>query len=574
MTSTTEKNRRALEAAVRHYASGTINRRMFMRRALDAGVSMGLASALAASWSPVACAASTLATPKPARTFDYIVIGSGSAGAACAHRLAMTMDASVLVLEAGGEDDVPEIHDPGMWAAALGTRATKFFNTVPQWQVDGRAHAWPRGNVLGGTSAINAMIFARGHRSDYDSWAYDGCVGWAYEDVLPHFKAMETWEGGASAFRGDSGPIYISTPAEDQRHEGAVAFMDACANLGFTETPDFNAERMEGQAWVNFNIRDGRRQSSATAFLRPAMESRDNLTVLTDAPVREILIENGRAVGVVYLHGGEPHTLRAEQEIILSAGAIESPHLLMLSGVGPAEDLSRVGIAPKVDLPVGRGLQDHILGAGCNYEATGPVPASAYNHSEVYMWERSDSRLPAPDMIALYVSMPFASSGHTMTHEHGYCILSGVARPHSRGHVLLASADPAVPPIVDPNYLAEEQDWRAYRAATELCREIGADAAYAPYRKAEVLPGGGDLTDAEWREFLAKSVNTYFHPTSTCRMGVGPEAVVDPQLRVYGVEGLRVADASIMPSITTSNTNAPSMMIGWKCAEMIREKTA
>ncbi|MEM8662877.1 MAG: GMC oxidoreductase, partial [Pseudomonadota bacterium] len=381
------------------------------------------------------------------------------------------------------------------------------------------------------------------------------------------FKAMETWEGGASEYRGDSGPIYISKPAEDKRHEGAVAFMDACAGLGYTENDDFNAERMSGQAWVNFNIKDARRQSSATAFLRPAVETGD-VTILTDAPALDLVIENGRCKGVRYLHHGKPHTVHADREVIVSAGAIDSPRLLMLSGIGPAAALSQIGITPKVDLAVGEGLQDHVLGAGVNYEAKGPVPLSHYNHSEVYMWERSDSRLPAPDMIALYVSVPFASSGHAMNHENGYCVLSGVARPHSRGHVRLASADPMVPPIVDPNYLAEEQDWRAYRAATELCREIGGHEAYAPLRKAEVLPGA-DLSEADWREFLGKSLNTYFHPTSTCRMGVDETAVVDPELKVYGVDGLRVADASVMPSITTSNTNAPSMMIGWKCGEMV-----
>lgn len=562
-----------LDHAVTLYKSGRMGRRRFLQAAMSAGATAGLAGALATAWSPKAYATSTLAAAAPARTFDYVIVGSGSAGSAAAHRLSALTGASILVLEAGGDDDVPEVHDPALWAASLGTRATKFFNTVPQTHADGRVHAWPRGNVLGGTSALNAMIFARGHRSDYDSWAYDGCTGWSYDDVLPHFKAMETWEGGASDFRGDGGPIYISTPAEDKRHEGAVAFMQACDALGYQETPDFNAERMEGQAWVNFNIKDFKRQSSATAFLRPAMEAGD-ITVLTDAPAIKLVIENGRCKGVTYLHHGKPHTVHADQEVILSAGAIDSPRLLMLSGVGSVADLHRVGIEAVADLPVGQGLQDHVLGAGVNYEATGPVPLSDYNHSEVYMWERSDSRLPAPDMIALYVSVPFAATGHQLGYEHGYCILSGVARPHSRGHVTLASSDPMVPPIVDPNYLAEEQDWKAYRAATELCREIGADQAYAPYRKVEVLPGGGELTDAEWREFLAKSLNTYFHPTSTCRMGVGEEAVVDPELKVHGIDGLRVADASVMPAITTSNTNAPSMMIGWKCAEMVASANA
>jgi choline dehydrogenase len=562
-----------LDKSISAYRHGRMNRRSFISAAMAAGVTSGVAGALATAWSNQAFAASSMQSVRPARVFDYIVVGSGSAGAALAAHLAQSSDAAVLVLEAGGADDVPEIHDQRLWPNSLGTRATKFFNTVPQINADGRVHAWPRGNALGGTANLNAMIYARGHRSDYDSWAYAGNAGWSYADVLPIFRSIEDFAGGESEYRGVGGPLHISIPDPDKRHEGAVAFMDACANLGFQETPDFNGERMEGQAWVNFNIKDAKRQSTAVAFLKPAMERR-NLTVLTDAPVLELVIEKGRCKGVKYLHGGEPHTVYADREVIVSAGAIDSPRILMLSGIGPAGELASIGIRGKVDLPVGKGLQDHVLGAGCNYEAKAPVPASHYNHSEVYMWERSDSRLPAPDMIALYVSLPFASTGFQMSHANGYCVLSGVARPHSRGHVRLASPDPAVPPIVDPNYLAEEQDWKTFRAATELCREIGADKAYDAIRATEVLPGVGELSDKQWREFLAKSVNTYFHPTSTCRMGVDADAVVDPELRVYGVEGLRVADASVMPSITTSNTNAPSIMIGRKCAEMVLAKTA
>lgn len=564
-------NNAKLEKTALNYRNGGISRRDFLRTATACGVSAGLAGALATTFSPFAIGASTKSTERPANDFDYIVVGSGSAGSALAHQL-IASGAKVLVLEAGGDDDVPEIHDPKGWAASLGTRATKAFDTVPQVNVDGRVHTWPRGNVLGGTSSLNAMIYARGHRSDYDSWAYDGCTGWGYEDVLPYFKAMETFEGGASDYRGDSGPLYISQPAEDKRSAGAQSFMDACTNLGYQENPDFNSERFSGHSWVNFNIKDFKRQSSATAFLRPAMESQ-NLTVLTDAPVLNINIENGVCKGVTYLHNGEPHTLMAGSEVILSAGTIDSPRLLMLSGVGPAADLSAIGIDAKADLPVGVGLQDHILGAGCNYEAKGPVSIGDYNFSEVYMWERSDSRLPAPDMIALYVNVPFTSTGHKASFTNGYSILSGVSRPHSRGYIKLASSDPSVAPIIDPNYLAEEQDWVAYRAATELCRNIGADKAYDEHRKEEVLPGAGDMSEKQWREFLAKSANTYFHPTSTCRMGVDETTVVDPELKVHGIDNLRVADASIMPSITSSNTNAPSMMIGWKCGEMLAAKS-
>jgi len=553
----------ALERAVVEYNRGGMSRRAFIRRAMSLGVTAGLAGALATAWSGQALAQSTRTSPRPAGEYDFVVIGTGSAGSAVVHQLART-GASILVLEAGRNDDLEEVHDSRLWAAALGTDATKYFETLPATHTDGRTHMWPRGNVLGGTSALNAMIFARGHRSDYASWVEAGATGWGWDDVLPHFIEMETCEPGGEN-RGTSGPLFISQPTDDKKHEGAIAFMDAAAGLGYKETPSINGERMSGQAWVDFNIKDQRRQSAATAFLRPVMDM-GNVTVLTDAPVQKINLDGTKCTGVTYLHNGEPVSVQAANEVILSAGAIDSPRLLMLSGIGIASDLKAVGIDAVVDLPVGVGLQDHILGAGVNYEATGPVPVSHYNHSEVYMWERSDSSFRSPDMIALYVSVPFASSGHSLGYEHGYCILSGVATPQSRGYVKLASGNIADAPIVESNYLAEEQDWKSYRAATELCRELGAHDAYKPFRKREALPQKeGDLTDTEWREFLSASVNTFFHPTSTCQIG----QVVDSELKVKGIEGLRVVDASVMPHITTSNTNAPTMMIGWRAGSMI-----
>lgn len=557
----------ALERAVADYHRGGMSRRNFIRTAMSLGVSAGLAGALATSWSNKAMAASTRTVPVPTDHFDYIVVGTGSAGGALIHQLVKS-GARVLALEAGRNDDLEEVHDSRLWGAALGTDATKWFETTKQIYTDGRTHLWPRGNVLGGTSCLNAMIFARGHHSDYDTWASEGCAGWAWKDVLPHFMAMENFEPGGEN-RGTAGPIFISQPEEKYKHPGAKAFMDACSALGFKETKSINSDRMDGQAWVDFNIKDQRRQSSAVAFIYPIRDQK-NVTILTDAPVLKVNFDGTKCTGVTYLHNDKPVTITADKEVILAAGALDTPKLLMLSGVGIADDLKALGIKPVVDLPVGVGLQDHILGAGPNWEAKAPVPVSHYNHSEVYMWQKSDSRLPAPDTTVLYVSLPFASTGHKLDYKDGYCILSGVNRPHSRGYVKLKSADPADPVIVEPNYLKEEQDWRAYRWSTALAREIGNGDAYKEFRKREALvPESGKLTDAEMRDYLAKSVNTFFHPTSTCRMGVGKDTVVDPQLKVHGLNGLRIADASIMPSITTSNTNAPSMMIGWKAADMI-----
>ena len=558
----------ALDKIVGEYSRGGMSRRGFMTRALALGATAAMANALATAWSDKAYAQSTKTAPKPAAAYDYIIVGSGSGASALAYQLVSKSGASVLMLEGGRKDDLNEVHDSRLWPAALGTNATKWFETTPQKYADGRVHKWPRGNVLGGSSCLNAMIWARGHRADYDSWAYAGNYGWSYNDVLKHFIDLETYEPGGEN-RGTKGPMFISQPADGLKHEGAIAFMNACSKSGFKETKSINSNRMEGQAWVDFNIKGQQRQSGAVAFLYPIMD-RKNFTLLVDAPVTRLNLKGKTCSGVTYMHGDEPVTVSADREVIVCAGALDTPRLLMLSGIGPAEDLKRVGIDAVVDLPVGVGLQDHILGAGANWEAKGPVPASNYNHSEVYMWERSDSRLPAPDTTVLYVSLPFASEGFKLDYKDGYCILSGVNRPHSRGFVKLRSSNPKDPIIVEANYLKEEQDWRAYRWSTQLARELGNSEAYAPFRKRETLPQKeGKLTDAEWRDFLAKSVNTFFHPVSTCRMGVGSDAVVDPELRVYGIEKLRVADASIMPEITTSNPNAPTMMIGWKCGDML-----
>lgn len=559
----TSKNDGALERAVVKYRDGGMNRRQFMTRAMSLGVTAGMAGALATAWSGQAMAQSTRTSPAANGEYDYIVIGSGSGGGACAHQLAKS-GASVLVLEAGRNDDLDEVHDSRLWAASLGTDATKWFETLPTTFSDGRSHMWPRGNVLGGTSALNAMIFARGHKSDFQSWVDAGAVGWGYDDVLPAYMELENYELGGKN-RGTDGPLFISQPTDDKKHEGAIAFMDSAAALGYQETDSFNGDQFHGQAWVDFNIKDQKRQSSATAFLRPIMDM-SSVTVLVDAPVQKLNLDGTKCTGVTYLHNGEPVVVNAAKEVVLSAGAIDSPRLLMVSGIGVASDLKEVGVDAVVDLPVGVGLQDHVLGAGVNYEATGPVPVSHYNHSEVYMWERSESTMRSPDMISLYVSVPFASTGHTLDYEHGYCILSGLSTPQSRGYVKLATSDINDAPIVETNYLQEAQDYKSYRAATELCREIGAGEAYNGLRKRESLPQQeGDLNDAEWREFLTASVNTYFHPTSTCQIG----KVVDSDLKVKGIEGLRIADASVMPHITTGNTNAPSMMIGWRAGTMM-----
>jgi choline dehydrogenase len=565
-------NKRGLAEIVRDYSEGNLGRRAFLKRAGILGISAAMAGSMATVYANKVFAKSTKEIDSVKKAYDYIIVGSGSAGSALAYRLATKTDASILVLEAGGTDDVPEIHDPRLWAQSLATRATKWYNTTSQSNTDDRVHSWPRGNVIGGTSSLNAMVYARGHRSDFDSWAYDGCKGWDYESVLKDYKAFENFEGGASKYRGVDGPLAVTQPQPNLRHPGGDMFIEASEKLGYKRIDDFNAEQMEGPAWVNFTIKDQRRQSTGVAFLKPAMANKQ-LTVLTDAPVSRVILEGDRCTGVEYLHNGVPKRVMADKEVILSAGSIDSPRILMHSGIGRGGDLKSVGIKPLIHLSgVGQNLQDHVLGGGPNYESDKAIPESNYNSSEVYMWAKSDSRLLGPDMMTLYLSIPFSTPALPMPLiKNGWSVLSGLARPTSKGSIKLKSANITDAPIIDPNYLSTDHDRRVFSRATEIARETALQSPFNSVRAKEWLPGPGVKSKtAEWDEFLAKSVSTFYHPTSTCKMGVDEESVVDPELRVYGISGLRVADASVMPNITSGNTNAPSIMIGWKCAEMIR----
>lgn len=557
-----------LAATLRDHAQGGMGRRTFLSRAVAAGAGFAMADALwlagGKAW------AQSTRTTAPVASADYIVVGAGSSGATLAGELARRSGASVLVLEGGLSDDSPLITDPARWPEALASPFTKTYATTPQTHAQSRVVPYPRGEGLGGCSSVNCMIYCRGAAQDYEDWADDGATGWDWKSVLPDYKALEDWQGGASAMRGAGGPLHVTRPDPAKGHEGAVAFMEGAKSLGYPETKDFNSGQLEGPAWVNFTVHAGKRQNTAVAFLRPAMEKGAKLTVLTEAPVMKLLIEKGRCVGVEYLHAGRLTRVRANKEVILSAGAVITPKLLTLSGIGDAEHLRKLGIAPVVSLPgVGQNLQDHVLGAGVNFESRHPVPPTQYNHSEVYMWWKSTPDQPVPDINALYVSVPFATKELNLQAQHGYAILCGVMRPKSRGAVTVTSADPRVDPLIDPNYLQAEQDLVALKAATELARAIGNSDAYKDIRKAELLPGPAAQDPAAYRDFLQKSVSTYFHPVGTAKMGTDAMAVVDPQLRVYGVEGLRVADASVMPTITTGNTNAPSILIGYRGAKMI-----
>ncbi|TFD50365.1 choline dehydrogenase [Cryobacterium sp. Hh7] len=497
---------------------------------------------------------------------DYIVVGAGSAGSVIARRL-IDQGHTVHVIEAGSVDTDPNIHNPQGWPALLFSPNDWAVMTAPQIHAEGRSLYWPRGKVLGGSSSLNGMIYVRGHHSDYDGWAAEGNTGWAWKDVFPLFKRSEDHIGGASEYHGVGGPLSVEKII-DGRAPTAQAFVDAAVSLGYPATDDFNGAVMEGVGFNDTTTRKGKRASAWQSFMVPVLDN-PRLTVTTGALVHRILIEGNRAVGIEYEAGGEVGRAFADAEVIISAGAIGSPKILLLSGIGGREQLDEHGIGVIADLPgVGENLHDHLLVSNI-YEAKGPLPAGANNLLESQLYTRStDWDGPGPDLQPLFLHLPYPTDGGAVP-ENGYTIAPGIVRPASRGTLRLASADPNEAPIADPNVFADEYDLEAMVDAIILCREIGQQDAFAPFRKQEFAPGPDVTTRDQLREFARRSVGTYHHQVGTCRMGSDDASVVDASLRVHGIDGLRVADASIMPRISSGNTNAPSIMIGEKLAELL-----
>ncbi|MEZ5829565.1 MAG: GMC family oxidoreductase N-terminal domain-containing protein [Dongiaceae bacterium] len=501
--------------------------------------------------------------------FDFLVIGSGTAGSVLGARLSEDPDVTVGVIEAGGSATDPRIAAPAQWPLLQGSAIDWSYRTVPQRHTANRIHDWARGKVVGGSTALNAMAHVRGHPDDFDSWVQQGCDGWGYADLMPYFLRSEHYTPGASAHHAIGGPLHLIRPVEP--NPVTQAYMAAGVEIGLAPTDDHNGARMTGPCLNTLTIKDGKRQTIADAYLAPVL-SRPNLRLMTETQVLSLLLDDARCRGVRIADASGERELFAERGVVLSAGAIASPVLLMRSGVGPADELRALGIAVRCDLPgVGRNLHDHLLSGGNVYRSRRPVPPSKYQNSESLMYIARDGAAGAPELVLACVIAPVTTEQFApLPFGEAYTIMFGFTHPRSRGTIRLASGEPGAAPLIDPNYLAEEYDRAAYLDALKCARAVGGAHALSDWRSEEYLPGPKVSTATECRAFLEKAAYTHHHPVGTCRMGRDATAVVGPDLKVRGPDNLYVCDGSILPSITTGPVNAAIVAIAERFSDLLR----
>ncbi|HQQ63259.1 MAG TPA: choline dehydrogenase [Pseudomonadales bacterium] len=527
--------------------------------------------------------------------FDFIVVGAGSAGCAIAGRLSENAECKVLLLEAGPNDKHPMVHMPGGAAEILKSNKMNWqMYSVPQQSLNNRSIYVPRGKLVGGSSSLNGMVYIRGHKWDYDHWSELGNAGWSFAEVLPYFKRSEDNVRGESLYHGAGGPLKVSDAPCD--HILYDKFISAGKELGYRLTDDFNGAEQEGFARYQATLRNGKRSSSGAAFLTPAVRARPNLTIVTDAHVTRLVLSGSKVVGLEYKRGRRLEQITVKREVILSAGAMKSPHILQMSGIGRREDLERAGIKVLKDLPgVGHNLQEHqdlLINYGCTKPITFNPAATrlhlmaktaidyfvfnkgiaACNLIEAGSFVKSSPDLAVPDIQMHFIPILMHGLIDPIPKQHGVSIHACHLRPQSRGSILPANADPLSSPLVDYNFLDNEYDWKIMQRCYEITRDIADARAWDGLIGDPVRPDARLTEESRIRDFIRQFSETVYHPVGSCKMGNDEQAVVDNELRVRGIEGLRVADASIMPTLIGGNTNAPCMMIGEKCADLVRGK--
>ncbi len=549
-------------------ASGQLSRRNFLAMAGAAGLSAAMTEQVFAAGENQANNQAKLEG-----TYDYIVVGAGASGSIVASELSKT-GATVLVVESGGPDSSPTISNPSIWFYNLGSPMNWNLPIAPVPQLNNRQFNMALGRVLGGGSSINALVWSRGMERDFDGWERNGAKGWGFKDVLPMYKAQEDWEGGANEWRGVGGPVHVRKPGDP--HPTAPAFIEAARQMGFQVNDDANGPMRPGAGYINMNIAaDGTRVSAARAFLRPNLD-RANLTLLLNANVTKVTFSGDRATGVELVNGDGTKTVKASREVILSAGTIHTAKLLMLSGVGDATQLRKLGIKPVANLRgVGQNLQDHVIVSGLVYQYKGKMPDRPADsnavEAEVYLSSGVDDHAADINIVLeqLPIATPEAAARFATPPKEGYTIAPALVQPTSRGQVRLASADWHDSPIIEANHLGTDRDVAAIVRAIEVARELGSKSAFDGIRQEEVVPGAKAGNRADLLELARTAAASFGHPVGTAKIGRDKDAVVDSDLRVHGLRGLRVADASVMPSILSGPTNAASYMIGGRAAQLI-----